>query len=129
MRICFPTKDTNPTLNSKPEPVFGNAVSFVLVGDDPNDIIILENNPNDKEECHMGKDFVNHGVKSIVSNSLCRDCMNNLEQLGIDVWRCDESINILEIYQKYTLGGTFIRKTPDIVDCKHQHKGELMAQQ
>lgn len=118
MRVCFPSKDENPTLDSEPEPVFGNAKSYLLIGDDPDDIIVLKN-PQDPEMKHMGDEFLKYNVKSIVSKDLCDGCMEELNSRGIDVWETDDSVNIREAFDKYLMGADYSRKKADIDNCEH----------
>lgn len=120
MKAVFPSKEIKPTLDSRLEPILGNAKSYVIIGDDPNNFIVLINEASEKE-CVMAKKFKELDVDAVVSCKLCQHCLVNLKKLSIDAWKCDGSRTIRESWSKFTLGGIFPRQKPDIVlDCKHK---------
>jgi predicted Fe-Mo cluster-binding NifX family protein len=119
MIAVFPSKVKDATLESEIEPVFGDAESYVIIGPDLKDMVVVPNTPEPGKDCHMAETFKKHRVRAVVSEKMCKHCMENLQNIGIDVWKFDKTLNIRESYNKFVMGGVYVRHTPEIVKCKH----------
>ncbi len=121
MKIAIPTTENNPTLSSAPNKLMGTAKAIVIYDTNLDKFEVFENIYLDKDDCHLSRDLKNLGVDAVVAFEVCSPCFDNLRHMGIDVWKDDGSATIREAYQKFVIGGLFLKTKPSTCHCpKHK---------
>lgn len=120
MKVCIPSSVVEPTLDSKPEPILGNAKSYLVYDRSTDTFEIIPKFTEDNFDCKLAVYLDDHKVDVVIAHQLCEACFDIFESLDIDLWRCDGCKTIREVYQKYIMGGIFHRNMPDKCDCPHK---------
>lgn len=121
MKVCIPSSVVEPTLDSKPEPILGNAKSYLIYNRQVDTFEVIPEFIEDNYDCKLAMYLDDHEVDVVIAHKLCEVCFDLFESMDIDLWKCDGCKTIREVYQKYIMGGIFHRNNPDICECPHQH--------
>ncbi|MHA2098852.1 MAG: NifB/NifX family molybdenum-iron cluster-binding protein [Candidatus Kariarchaeaceae archaeon] len=125
MKVCIPSSVVDPTLDSKPEPILGNAKSYLIYDRQSDKYDVIPEFTEDNYDCKLAMYLDDYNVDVVIAHKLCETCFGLFESMDIDLWRCDGCKTIREVYQKYIMGGIFHRNMPDVCDCPHKHDATI----
>ena len=129
MKVCIPSSVPDPTLDSKPEPILGNAKSYLIYDRQLDSYKVIPEFKEDTHNCKLAMYLDDNDVDVVIAHKLCKACFSLLESFEIDLWRCDGCKTIREVYQKYIMGGIFHRNMPDVCDCPHKSDANTIEAQ
>lgn len=113
MKICFPSKDTKPDLQSAMDQNFGRAKCYIIYDTSEETFTTHINSYVSDESCQRRDVIASLGVDVVVSRRLGNRAMEKFKKFGIDVWKADNSSTVQETLNKFIIGGFFIRQKPE----------------
>ena len=121
MKVCIPSSVVDVTLDSKPEPILGNAKSYLIYDRQSDTFDVIPKFREDNYDCKLAMYLDDYEVNVVIAYEMCEACFDIFESLNIDLWKCDGCVTIREVYQKYIMGGIFHRNKPDVCNCSHKY--------
>ncbi len=113
MKICFPTKVSEPNLQSAMDENFGRAKSYLIYDTSEEKFTCHLNSYISDKTCKRTDVIASLGVDVVVSLRLGKRAMEKFSKFGIDVWKADNSSTVQETLNKFIIGGFFVRQSPE----------------
>jgi predicted Fe-Mo cluster-binding NifX family protein len=122
MKVIIPATELDPSLDSHPAEIFGNSKSFIIYDTNKDKFYSVENTFYGAKDINIAKDLFDLGIDNVIAEQICVACLHNLNRVGIEVWSDDNSHTIREAYQKFILGGLFVKTSAGGLEMHKEFK-------
>ncbi|MCE7737718.1 MAG: hypothetical protein GPJ54_22695 [Candidatus Heimdallarchaeota archaeon] len=120
MKICIPTKDSNPNLSSKVTNCPLEAKAFILYNtnnEESRPFLIHDITVQDSSEMNLST-YKKLGIDSVVANSFCKEFRDNNKIDDVELWQCTAS-TVRDTINIFKMGGSFLFSEKQLVDHRH----------